>query len=37
MRHAWELTEIHTGLWWVNLKDKNHLEDLAIGGSITLK
>lgn len=25
---------MHVGLWWVNLKENNHLEDLDIGGRI---
>jgi hypothetical protein len=28
--------EVHTGLWWGNLK-RNHLEDLGVDGRIILK
>jgi hypothetical protein len=29
--------EVHTGLWWVKLKERVHLEDLDVGGRIILK
>jgi hypothetical protein len=28
---------VHTGLWWVNLKEKDHLKDLSVVGCIILK
>jgi len=28
--------EVHTGLWWVKLKERVHLEDLDVGGRIIL-
>ena len=28
---------MHKGFWWRNLREKNHLEDLGIDGSIILK
>ena len=28
---------MHTGLWWGNLKEKNHLEDLGVDGRIILR
>jgi hypothetical protein len=33
----YERNEMHTGLWWGNLKESNCLEDLGIDGRITLK
>jgi hypothetical protein len=29
--------EVHTGFWWRNLRDGDHLEDPGIDGSIILK
>jgi hypothetical protein len=29
--------EVHTGLWWGNLTEINHLEDLGVDGKIILK
>jgi hypothetical protein len=29
--------EIHTGFWWGNLKEKDYLEDLGVGGRIEFK
>jgi hypothetical protein len=29
-------TGLHGGFWWVNLRERNHLEDLGIDGSIIL-
>ena len=28
---------MHTGFWWGNVKEVDHLEDLGIGGRIILK
>jgi hypothetical protein len=28
---------MHTGLWWGNLSEGNHLEDLRVDGRIILK
>jgi hypothetical protein len=29
--------EVHTGFWWGNLREGDHLKDSSIDGSITLK
>jgi hypothetical protein len=29
--------EVHTGLWWENLRERDHLEDPDIDGRITLR
>ena len=37
MWHVWETREMCTGLWWGNLKERNHLEDLGVDGRIILR
>ena len=37
MWHVWETGEVRTGFWWGNLRENDNLEDLGIGGGITLK
>jgi len=37
MYHLWERGELHTGFWWGTLKERDHLEDLGLDGSIILK
>jgi hypothetical protein len=37
MWHAWEIGEIHAGVWWRNLLERDHLEDLAVDRKIILK
>jgi hypothetical protein len=29
--------EKHTGFWWANLRERDHLEDPGVDGRITLK
>jgi len=29
-------TEVHSGIWWVILRERNHLEDLGIDGTLML-
>jgi hypothetical protein len=31
-----ETGEVHTGLWWRNMRERDHLEDLGIEGRIIL-
>jgi hypothetical protein len=37
MWHVWETEKVHRGLWWGELMEINHLEDLDIGRRIILK
>ena len=34
---TWRRREMHTGCWWGKLKERDHLEDLGIDGSLVLK
>jgi hypothetical protein len=29
--------EVHTGLWWGNLRERGHLEDTGVNEKIVLK
>ena len=33
----WERREVHTGCWWGNLRDRDHLEDPGVDVRIILK
>jgi hypothetical protein len=37
MWHVWETGEVHAGYWWVDLNERDHLEDLGIDGMIILE
>jgi hypothetical protein len=37
MRHLWEIREVHTGFWWKDLREREHLEDLGIDERKILK
>jgi len=28
---------MYTGFWWGNLRERNHLEDLVVGGKIIIR
>ena len=36
MGHVWE-TEVHSGFWWGNLSERDHLENLGLDGRLILK
>jgi hypothetical protein len=29
--------EVYTGFWWVNVRERDHLEDPGIGGTVILR
>jgi hypothetical protein len=35
--HVWGRKEVHRGIWWENLREKDHLKDLGVNGRIILK
>jgi hypothetical protein len=37
MWHVWGRGEVHTGLYWGNLREGDHLEDPGVDGRIILK
>jgi hypothetical protein len=37
MWHVWETGEVHTGFWWGDQKERDHLEGLGINGKVILK
>jgi hypothetical protein len=32
----WGREEVHTGFWWGNLRERDHLEDTGVDGRIIL-
>jgi hypothetical protein len=37
MWHVWGTGEVRTGFWWVDLREKDHLKNVGVGGRIILK
>jgi hypothetical protein len=37
MWHVWGKREVHTGFWWGDLREDDHLGDPGVGGRIILK
>jgi hypothetical protein len=37
MWHVCRTGEEHTGFWWVDLRERDHLEDLGVGGITDLQ
>jgi hypothetical protein len=37
MWHVWETDEVYTELWWGDLRERGHFEDLDMDGRIILK
>jgi len=36
MWYIWRTGEVHTGLWWGKLREREHCKDLGIDGTIIL-
>jgi hypothetical protein len=37
MQHVWVRGEVHTGFWWRDPREGDHLEDPGVDGMIILK
>jgi hypothetical protein len=37
MWHVWVTEGAHTGFWWGNLRERDHMEDISVDGRIMLK
>jgi hypothetical protein len=37
MWHVWRRGQIHTGFWWGNPREREHVEDLGVDRRIILK
>jgi hypothetical protein len=36
IKQVWGREEMHTGVWWGNLRERHHLKDPGIDGGIIL-
>ena len=36
MQNVWWREDVYTGFWWRNLRERDHVKDLGIGGRIIL-
>jgi hypothetical protein len=37
MWNVWETGEVHTGFWWADLMERDHIDELDVNGRIILK
>ena len=37
MWHVWGTGDVHTGVWWGDLREGDHFEDLGVDGRIFKK
>ena len=37
LHHVWARGELHTGLWWRKLRERDHSETPGVDGKIMLK
>ena len=37
LQHVWGRGEVHTGFWWGNLRERDHLEDSGVDGRTILR
>jgi hypothetical protein len=37
MGHVWGRGEMYIGFWWGNLRERDHLEDPDVGGTVILR
>jgi hypothetical protein len=37
MWHVWRTGEVQTGLWWEDLRERDHFENVDVDGRIILK
>jgi hypothetical protein len=37
MWHVWDRGDIRRGFWWGNVREREHLRDTSVDGSIVLK